>query len=78
MDGESGETLLCGACDSEANQTVRVGNLRVLPGEQRLFLLRWTRDSKTFGNHYITGFPPYNPGRMILWQEIIARTLGNN
>lgn len=77
-DGESGETLLCGACDSAANQTVRVGNLRVLPGEQRLFLLRWTRDGKTFGNHYITGFPPYSPGRMILWQEIIARTLGNN
>ena len=77
-DGESGETLLCGACDSAANHTVRVGNLRVLPGEQRLFLLRWTRDGKTFGNHNITGFPPYSPGRMILWQEIIARTLGNN
>ena len=77
-DGESGETLLCGACDSAANQTVRVGNLRVLPGEQKLLLLKWTRDGKTFGNHYITGFPPYNPGRMILWQEIIARTLGND
>ena len=78
VDGESGEVLLSGACDSEANQTVRVGNLRVLPGEQKLLLLKWTRDGKTFGNHYITGFPPYNPGRMILWQEIIARTLCNN
>ena len=75
-DGESGEVLLSGACDSEANRTVKVGNLRVLPGEQRLFLLRWTRDGQTFGNHYITGFPPYNAGRMILWQEIIARSLG--
>lgn len=78
VDGESGEVLLSGACDSAANQTVRVGNLRVLPGEQKLLLLKWTRDGKTFGNHYITGFPPYNPGRMILWQEIIARTVGGD
>lgn len=74
-DGETGEVLLSGECDSAANQSARVGNIRILPGEQRLLLLRWTRDGKTFGNHYITGFPPFNAGRMILWQEIIARTL---
>ena len=72
-DGETGEVLLSGECDSVANQTVSLGKVRVLPGQQRLFLLRWTRDGQECANHYISGYPPYDPGKMILWLKIIRR-----
>lgn len=72
-DGDNGEVLLRGARLSKANQNDRVGEVRVMPGEKRLFLLNVTIGETTFGNHYITGFPPYDAQTMLRWASVIDR-----
>ncbi|MFV0401722.1 MAG: glycoside hydrolase family 2 protein [Oscillospiraceae bacterium] len=67
LDGDTDAVLLAGSCLSPANENVTVGELRILPGSQKLYLLEWTVDGKTGGNHYITGFPPYDAAVMKQW-----------
>ena len=72
-DGESGEVLLSGECETCANVTRSLGKIRVQPGQQRLFLLRWSFGGEEYGNHFIAGYPPFDAGRMTLWLETIRR-----
>lgn len=72
-DGEAGEVLLSGETYSPANENVTVGNIRELAGTQRLYLLRWTYDGKSCFNHYISGFPPYAPEKLLSWAERIKK-----
>lgn len=83
-DGDTGETFLSGNSFSPANTNVSLGRLQtvniwsddagsVCPGEQRLILLEWTVNGKQYGNHFITGFPPYDPKKMKEWLEKIDR-----
>ena len=70
-DGETGETLLRGETLSPANENVTVGQLREYAGEKRLYILRWRVDGREYANHYLSGFPPYDPATLLNWVEII-------
>lgn len=70
-DADTGKTVLEGRAHSPANENVCVGEIRVLAGQQKLFLLYWTIDGVTYANHYITGFPPLNAERVKKWLPLI-------
>ena len=63
VDGETSEPLLSGKACAKANGNIVLGSVRELAGTQRLYLLRWSVDGENYGNHYISGFPPYEPQR---------------
>ena len=71
-DGENGKTLLEGETLSSANRNVRLGSIRETAGEQKLYLLTWETEGKTYGNHYISGFPHYDAEKMLNWVQIIS------
>ena len=71
-DGENGKTLLEGETLSPANRNVRLGSIRETAGEQKLYLLTWETEGKTYGNHYISGFPHYDAEKMLNWVQIIS------
>lgn len=70
-DGDSGQVLLSGEALSPANENLTLGSLRLLAGQQRLFVLRWTVDGTDYANHYISGFPPFDEETMLRWVERI-------
>ena len=72
-DGESGRILCAGLCEVRANENAVVGTLRVQPGEQKLYLLYCEAAGEVFGNHYIAGFPPFDPERMRAWAAKIDK-----
>ncbi|MDD6883474.1 MAG: glycoside hydrolase family 2 TIM barrel-domain containing protein [Eubacteriales bacterium] len=72
-DGDSGEVVLQGETMSPANENVKLGSVRIMPGQQRLFLLTWEADGKRYGNHYITGFPCYDANTVLGWLEKIDK-----
>ena len=71
-DGDTGEVCLAGECLSPANENVVLGTIRELAGRQRLYLITWEADGRTFGNHYISGYPAYDAKKMLQWVEKIA------
>ena len=70
-DGDTGEVYMEGAEHSPANQNVKLGNIRVLAGEQRLILIEWEAGGAKHVNHYITGYPHYDAQQMLKWIEKI-------
>lgn len=70
--GDTGEILLEGECVSPANENVCIGHIRELAGRQILYLITWEMDGKTYGNHYISGYPAYDAKTMLGWVEKIA------
>lgn len=70
-DGETGEVLLQGNTHSPANENVLLGRIREMPGTQRLYLLKYEVDGVECANHFISGFPHFDPKRMLKWVEII-------
>lgn len=70
-DGETGEILLSGKTFSPANENVRVGSIREMPGTQKLYVLRYEVDGAEYANHFISGYPHFDPARMLRWVEII-------
>ena len=66
-DGETGKQLLSGETMSKANENAVLGSVRELAGTQRLYLLRWSVDEVCYGNHYVSGFPPYPLENVLQW-----------
>ena len=71
VDGDTGRVLRAGLVEVQANENAVVGEMRVQPGEKKLYLLYCEARGETFGNHYITGFPPYDPAQMRAWAKKI-------
>ena len=71
-DADSGDTLLEGAYEVPANQTVNLGRIPVSHADKRLFLISWTDGGAVRGNHYLLGFPPFDLERYRGWMEEIA------
>jgi beta-mannosidase len=59
-DGDTGETLLQGSFEVKANENVELGKIRVSHSDKRLLLIGWSVDGKSYGNHYMLGFPPFD------------------
>lgn len=68
---ESGNVLREGSCVSPANENVEAAKIRIIPGEQKLYLLRWEIDGKVYWNHYMAGFVPFKQDDLRRWAEII-------
>ncbi len=72
-DGDTGETLLTGTYEIPAGQTLSIGEVKAMVSDQRLLLIRYECDGQTYGNHFITGTPAYDPDTMLRWFEAIRR-----
>ena len=70
-DGESGDIILQGEDISPANENITVGKINPVISEKKLYILTWADDGIECGNHYISGFPPYDSDKMIKWAEEI-------
>lgn len=73
-DGETGQVLLAGETWSAANENVLLGSFKTFSGVQRLIVMDWQLEDGTRGaNHFITGYPAYDPERYGGWLEIIEK-----
>jgi hypothetical protein len=70
-DGDTGEPLLSGTYEIPAAQTLTVGDIKSMVSEQRLLLIHYEYEGRTYGNHFITGTPAYNPADMLRWFDAI-------
>ncbi|UKS24374.1 hypothetical protein LOZ80_22415 [Paenibacillus sp. HWE-109] len=58
-DADSQETLLEGRFHVAANENAELGKIPISHSQKRLFLIQWTMDGITYGNHYLLGFPAF-------------------
>ncbi|GGI44237.1 hypothetical protein GCM10008018_06100 [Paenibacillus marchantiophytorum] len=42
-----------------ANENAELGKIPISHSQKRLFLMQWTMDGVTYGNHYLLGFPAF-------------------
>ncbi len=70
-DADTNEALLNGVFESEANENKVIGSLRVMPGNQRLILIKWKVDGREYRNHYLCGYPPFRPEDAHRWAKLI-------
>jgi beta-mannosidase len=70
-DGDSGEILLAGEHLTAENGNLKLGTIKALPGEQRLFLIQWEMDGVRYGNHYVSGYVPFDFPKYLVWLEKI-------
>ncbi len=71
-DGDTMELLMEGSFSAPKNENKEIGQIRVSHGEQKLFLMEWTVNGRTYGNHYLLGHPPFSLPRYKEWLEKIA------
>lgn len=71
-DADSGETLLSGGFDVEANGLLALGTIRAPRSAQRMLLMEWTTGGQRFGNHYTLGFPGFALAQYKRWLARIA------
>ena len=62
-----------GQVSNETNENVSLGHIRELAGRQKLYLITWEIDGKRYGNHFISGYPSYDPDQMLKWVDRIAQ-----
>jgi beta-mannosidase len=68
----SSETLLEGDFCVPANQNWQVDRIRTFASDQRLYLMEWSVNGERFGNHYLSGSPPFSLERYRQWLCEIA------
>ncbi|MBO4367658.1 MAG: glycoside hydrolase family 2 [Clostridia bacterium] len=72
-DGDTGETLSEGTSALKPNENTKAATMRVDPGEKRLYLMEYSYNGETFGNHYLAGFPTFDAAKIHEWAEKIDR-----
>ena len=76
-DGDTNVSYLEGTIEAPANESIVIGNIRELAGRQKLYLITWEIDGKQYANHYISGYPTYDPQQMLDWVDKIAALPGS-
>ena len=71
-DADTGATVSEGVFTVPANQNWQVDRIRTYASDQRLYLITWEVDGRTFGNHYLAGHPPIPLERYRVWLNAIA------
>jgi beta-mannosidase len=71
-DASSGKTVSEGAIHLPAGQTWQADRIRGYASDQRLFLLEWEVGGQHFGNHYLSGTPPFSLETYRDWMKQIA------
>lgn len=67
----SKEKIAGGTKTVKAGENLVAEKIKVIPGKRELYLIYWEMEGITFGNHYITGFPPYGKETIFKWLEKI-------
>jgi beta-mannosidase len=73
-DAESGEISAEGSISLPANQTWQAARIRTHASDQRLYLIEWeiAGDATRYGNHYLSGTPPFSLAHYQRWLSQIA------
>jgi beta-mannosidase len=71
-DADSGHILLQGTTLTQANENKVLGKIRISNGEHKLYLMQWRLDGKTYGNHYLHGYPAFSLEQYKKWMIAIA------
>ena len=66
-DADTGETLLEGDFKAAANANSELGRIRISHSDRKMLLIRWTMDGRTYGNHYLLGFPAFSLEKYKEW-----------
>jgi beta-mannosidase len=71
-DAESGRTLLDLEGEPLApNSSSLVGSIRAIPGERRLYIIRWRQGGEAHSNHFASGYVPFDFEIYRRWLRII-------
>lgn len=70
-DADSGADLLKGEFYSHANGNADLGRIRISHSEQRLFVIEWTIEGKSYRNHYLLGFPGFSLDAYKKWLPLL-------
>ncbi len=71
-DAASGKPVSQGEIHLDPNQTWQADRIRGYASDQRLYLIEWQVGGTTFGNHYLSGTPPFSLETYRGWLEQIA------
>jgi len=71
-DASSGATVAEGEIHLEPGQTWQATRIRAYTSDQRLFLIEWQVGQQRYGNHYLTGTPPFALDTYRAWMPAIA------
>ncbi|HOP55448.1 MAG TPA: glycoside hydrolase family 2 TIM barrel-domain containing protein [bacterium] len=66
-DADGGEKVIDGNFSIEPLSKKVLGMIRVSRGEQKLFIINWQLDGKSYKNHYLLGNPPFSLERYTDW-----------
>jgi beta-mannosidase len=66
-DADGGEKVIDGNYSIEPLSKKVLGMIRVSRGEQKLFIINWQLDGKSYKNHYLLGNPPFSLERYTDW-----------
>ena len=72
-DADTDAIVFAGTYTVAANKTEAVGGIAGCVSKQRMLLIRFTVNGKAYGNHFLTGMPPYAPENMKRWLEELRR-----
>lgn len=70
-DSDTGTLLFEGDYSADAGITRKIGDIPAYVSDKKLLTLTYELNGQTFGNHFLTGTPPYQPEDMLRWYEAI-------
>jgi beta-mannosidase len=66
------EPVAAGEIEIPANQNWQVDRIRGYASDHKVYLIEWEVDGQRFGNHYLTGAPPFSLEQYRGWLSAIA------
>lgn len=67
-----GDVVAEGEFTLPPNQNWQLARIRTYTSDQRLYLIDWKLDEHCFGNHYVSGRPPFSLAQYRIWLDQIA------
>ncbi len=77
-DIDDGKEYLSGSADLPADGVTDLDSLRICQGEQKMYLIEWNIQGRTFTNHYTQGVTPLDPDRYLNWLKKIIPSSGRD
>lgn len=69
----AGNTAAEGKIHLQPGENWQVARIRTYVSDQRLFIIEWDVNGEKFGNHYLSGTPPFRLEQYREWLQAIAR-----
>lgn len=70
-DADTQKVFVDGQTTVDRNGVKELDVLRGIFFSQRMLIIEWEMQGKTYFNHFITGFPEYKKEDMIRWYDIL-------